>query len=60
VKQEDLDQELAIMMRNKKMNEDDLKFVGLIRDAIEHREGMRTIDVYHIINSNLIGLDPAG
>jgi hypothetical protein len=49
VKEGDLDQELAIMMRNQKMNEDELEFVGLIRDAIGHREDIRKIEVYHII-----------
>jgi hypothetical protein len=60
VKEEDLDQELAVMMRNKKMNEDDLKFVSLIRDAVGHREDIKSIDVYDIINNDLIGLDQAG
>jgi hypothetical protein len=46
VKEGDLDQELAIMMRSQKMNKDDLAFVGLIRDAIGHREDIRNIDVY--------------
>ena len=45
VKEEDLDQELAMMLRNKKMNEDDLKFFGLIRDAIGYREDIKNIDV---------------
>ena len=45
VKEGDLDQELAIMMRNQKMSEDDLGFVGLIRDAIGHREDIRKIEV---------------
>jgi hypothetical protein len=33
VKEGDLDQELAIMMMNQKMSEDDLEFVGLIKDG---------------------------
>jgi hypothetical protein len=45
VKEGDLDQELTIMMRNQKMSEDDLEFVGLIRDAIGHREDIRKIEV---------------
>jgi hypothetical protein len=49
VKEEDLDQELAIMMRNQKMSEDDLEFVGLIRDAIAHRDDIRKIEVCHSI-----------
>jgi hypothetical protein len=60
VKEEDLDQELAVMMRNKKMNEDDLKFVSLIRDAIGNREDIKTIDVFDIINNDLIALDQVG
>ena len=59
VKEGDLDQELAIMMRSKKMNKDDLDFVGLIRDAIGYREDIRNIDVLNIIYNNLIGLDQA-
>jgi hypothetical protein len=50
VKEGDLDQELAIMMRNQKMSEDDLGFVGLIRDAIGHRVDIRKIEVFHSIN----------
>ena len=46
VKEGDLDQQLAIMLRNKKMNEDDLKLLGLIRDAIGYREDIKNIDVY--------------
>ena len=29
-------------------------------DAIAHRDDIRNIDVYYIINNNLIGMDPAG
>jgi hypothetical protein len=36
VKEGDLDQELAIIMRRHKMNKDDHEFVSLIRDAIEY------------------------
>jgi hypothetical protein len=46
LKEGDLDQQLGIMLRNKKMNEDDLKLVGLIRDAIGYREDIKNIDVY--------------
>ena len=49
VKEGDLDQELAIMMRNQKMSEDDLEFVGLIRHAIGHRDDIRKIEVCHSI-----------
>jgi hypothetical protein len=59
-KEGDLDQELVIMLRNKKMNDDDLKFVGLIRDAIGYREDIKNIDVYFYINNNLKGIDQAG
>jgi hypothetical protein len=45
VKEGDLDQELAMMLRNKKMKEDDLKFFGLISDAIGYREDIKNIDV---------------
>jgi hypothetical protein len=60
VKEEDLDQELAIMMRSQKMNEDDLKFVSVIKEAIEYREDIRNIAVYFIVNNNLIGMDQGG
>jgi hypothetical protein len=60
VKEADLDQELAIMMRNQKLSEDDLGFVGLIRDAIGHREDIRKIEVCHRYNNYWIGLDQAG
>ena len=60
VKEEDLDQELAIMMRSQKMNEDDLKLVSVIKNAIGYREDIRNIDVYFIFNNNLIGMDQAG
>jgi hypothetical protein len=60
VKEGDLDQELTIILRNKKMNEDDFKFVGLIRDAIGHREDIKNIDVYFYINNNLKGINQAG
>ena len=56
----DLDKELEIMMRNKKMNEDELEFVGLIRDAIGHREDIRKIEVHQSIIDNIIGMDQAG
>jgi hypothetical protein len=52
VKEEDLDQELAIMMRSQKMKKEDLDFVGHIRDSIGLREDIRNIDVYYIINNN--------
>jgi hypothetical protein len=55
-----LDQELAIMMKNKKMNDDDQEYVGFIRNAIGHREEIRNIDVYYYISNILIGLDQAG
>jgi hypothetical protein len=61
VKEEDLDQELAIMMRNKMMDEDNIKYLALIKDAIGYRENMRNIDViYFNINNYLIGKDQAG
>jgi hypothetical protein len=60
VRESDLDQELAMFMRNQKMNEDELEFVGLIRDAIGHRKNIRHIEVCHHIHNNFIGLDPAG
>jgi hypothetical protein len=59
VAEADLDRELAIMMRNKKMNEDELGFVGLIREAIGHREYIRKIEVYNSIIENIIGMDQA-
>jgi hypothetical protein len=60
VKEEDLDQELAIMMRNKMMDEDNIKYLALIKDAIGYREDIRNIDVYFYINNYLIGKDQAG
>jgi hypothetical protein len=61
VKEEDLDQELAIMMRNKIMDEDNIKYLALIKDAIGYRENIRNIDViYFNINSYLIGKNQAG
>jgi hypothetical protein len=56
----DLDKELEIMMRNKKMNADELEFVGLIRDAIGHREDIRKIEVCQSIINKIIGMDQAG
>ena len=47
-------------MRIKNMSEDEIKLVGLIRDAIGHRDDIRKIEVYHIIINNLIGMDQAG
>ena len=49
VKEGDLDQKLALTKRNQKMSRDDLEFVGLINDAIAHREDIRKIEVYLII-----------
>jgi hypothetical protein len=45
VREGDLEHELTIMMRNRNMNEDNLKFVGLIRDAIGHRDDIKKIEV---------------
>jgi hypothetical protein len=42
------------------MNEDDLKFVGLIRDAIGHRDDIKKIEVYLKIDNKFIGIDQAG
>ena len=56
----DLDKELEIMMRNKKMNEEELEFVGLIRDAIGHRDDIRKIEVHFSIINKFIGMDQAG
>ena len=47
VKEGDLDQELEIILRNQKMSEDDIGLVGLIRDAIGHREDISKIEVCH-------------
>jgi hypothetical protein len=60
VREGDLDHELTIMMRNRNMNEDDLEFVGLIRDAIGHRDDIKKIEVNLKINDNIIGMDQAG
>jgi hypothetical protein len=57
VREGDLNKELAIMMRNQKMNQDELEFVGFIRNAIGYREDIRKIEVNNIINNYLIGLD---
>jgi hypothetical protein len=56
----DLDQELENMMRNQKMSEDDLEFVGFIRDAIGYRDDIMKIEVCHIFNNKIIGMDQAG
>jgi hypothetical protein len=50
MKEGDLDQELAKMMSNQKMNEDDIEFVGFIRDAIGHRDDIKKIEVCLNIN----------
>jgi hypothetical protein len=34
------------MLRMQKMNEGDLKFVSVLKDAIGHREDIRNIDVH--------------
>jgi hypothetical protein len=60
VREGDLDHELTIMMRNQNMNEEDLEFVGLIRDAIGHRDDIKKIEVYLKIDNNIIGMDQAG
>jgi hypothetical protein len=60
VREKDLDNELKIMMRNRNMNKDDLEFVGLIRDAIGHRDDIKKIEVCLKINNKIIGLDQAG
>jgi hypothetical protein len=45
VKEQDLDQELANMMKIKMMDEDNINYLGLIKDAIGYRAVIRNIDV---------------
>ncbi len=60
VKERDLDQKLALTERSQKMSQNNLEFVGLIEDAITHREDIRKIEVYLIIYNKTLGLDQSG